>query len=143
MSACSKIRHIVRLRQMLRRWRKKASAAFCRAPSDVRALRTRGDLCGDQLQAIRGARVVPEPPHLQEALGPGRGRVRLLQHRPISHSLRRVRFRRGAPVVGPARVQYFGSVHPFRGPPKVLPCGLPEPFGLLARISAPPAWAHP
>ena len=57
-----------------------------------RALRTRGDLCGDQLQAIRGARVVPEPPHLQEALGPGRGRVRLLQHRPISHSLRRVRF---------------------------------------------------
>ncbi|PSS31270.1 Auxin-responsive protein [Actinidia chinensis var. chinensis] len=35
MSACSKIRHIVRLRQMLRRWRKKASAAFCRAPSDV------------------------------------------------------------------------------------------------------------
>ncbi|XP_057502087.1 protein SMALL AUXIN UP-REGULATED RNA 12-like [Actinidia eriantha] len=32
MSACSKIRHIVRLRQMLRRWRKKAAL---RIPSDV------------------------------------------------------------------------------------------------------------
>ncbi|KAH6780188.1 SAUR-like auxin-responsive protein family [Perilla frutescens var. hirtella] len=37
MSACSKIRHIVRLRQMLRRWRKKASMAARRAPSDVPA----------------------------------------------------------------------------------------------------------
>ncbi|XP_057502075.1 protein SMALL AUXIN UP-REGULATED RNA 12-like [Actinidia eriantha] len=34
MSACSKIRHIVRLRQMLRRWRKKAAL---RIPSDVPA----------------------------------------------------------------------------------------------------------
>ncbi|KAJ4821810.1 hypothetical protein Tsubulata_034227 [Turnera subulata] len=39
---CSKIRHIVRLRQMLRRWRNKArmsslSAAASRAPSDVPA----------------------------------------------------------------------------------------------------------
>ncbi|OIT36773.1 PREDICTED: indole-3-acetic acid-induced protein ARG7-like [Nicotiana attenuata] len=33
MSACSKIRYIVRLRQMLRRWRKKAAAR--RVPSDV------------------------------------------------------------------------------------------------------------
>ncbi|PSS17161.1 Auxin-responsive protein [Actinidia chinensis var. chinensis] len=32
MSACSKIRHIVRLRQMIRRWRKKA---VLRIPSDV------------------------------------------------------------------------------------------------------------
>ncbi|KAI3460382.1 hypothetical protein Pfo_017045 [Paulownia fortunei] len=37
MSACSKIRHIVRLRQMLRRWRKKASITARRAPSDVPA----------------------------------------------------------------------------------------------------------
>ncbi|XP_047328962.1 auxin-responsive protein SAUR50-like [Impatiens glandulifera] len=38
MSACSKIRHIVRLRQMLRRWRKKAAlASRCRLPSDVPA----------------------------------------------------------------------------------------------------------
>lgn len=37
MSACSKIRHIVRLRQMLRRWRKKAATAARRAPSDVPA----------------------------------------------------------------------------------------------------------
>ncbi|XP_009595511.1 auxin-induced protein 10A5-like [Nicotiana tomentosiformis] len=36
MSACSKIRHIVRLRQMLQRWRKKAaSAARRRVPTDV------------------------------------------------------------------------------------------------------------
>nr|GMC47859.1 auxin-induced protein 6B-like [Ipomoea batatas]GMC50344.1 auxin-induced protein 6B-like [Ipomoea batatas] len=33
MSACSKIRHIVRLRQMLRRWRKKAARG--RVPADV------------------------------------------------------------------------------------------------------------
>ncbi|KAL6995814.1 hypothetical protein U1Q18_005949 [Sarracenia purpurea var. burkii] len=37
MSACSKIRHIVRLRQMLRRWRKKAAVATRRIPSDVPA----------------------------------------------------------------------------------------------------------
>ncbi|KAL2538271.1 SAUR-like auxin-responsive protein family [Forsythia ovata] len=37
MSACSKIRHIVRLRQMLKRWRKKAAAASRRTPSDVPA----------------------------------------------------------------------------------------------------------
>ncbi|KAE9458631.1 hypothetical protein C3L33_09469, partial [Rhododendron williamsianum] len=40
MSACSKIRHIVRLRQMLRRWRKRAamgSAARRSIPSDVPA----------------------------------------------------------------------------------------------------------
>ncbi|KAL8030693.1 hypothetical protein ABFX02_14G302100 [Erythranthe guttata] len=37
MSACSKIRHIVRLRQMLRRWRKKASMGARRLPSDVPA----------------------------------------------------------------------------------------------------------
>ncbi|CAA2963809.1 auxin-induced protein 6B-like [Olea europaea var. sylvestris] len=38
MSACNKIRHIVRLRQMLRRWRKKAAAATSRCiPSDVPA----------------------------------------------------------------------------------------------------------
>ncbi|KAG8389893.1 hypothetical protein BUALT_Bualt01G0026300 [Buddleja alternifolia] len=35
MSGCSKIRHIVRLRQMLRRWRKNASMAARRTPSDV------------------------------------------------------------------------------------------------------------
>lgn len=36
MSACSKIRYIVRLRQMLRRWRKKAAmTARGRVPSDV------------------------------------------------------------------------------------------------------------
>ncbi|KAK4374315.1 hypothetical protein RND71_004992 [Anisodus tanguticus] len=36
MSACSKIRHIVRLRQMLQRWRKKASTtARGRVPTDV------------------------------------------------------------------------------------------------------------
>lgn len=32
---CSKIRHIVRLRQMLRRWRNKARMSANRAPSDV------------------------------------------------------------------------------------------------------------
>ncbi|KAL2522344.1 SAUR-like auxin-responsive protein family [Forsythia ovata] len=38
MSACSKIRHIVRIRQMLRRWRKKAAASTARRiPSDVPA----------------------------------------------------------------------------------------------------------
>ncbi|KAK2971471.1 hypothetical protein RJ640_020877 [Escallonia rubra] len=37
MSACSKIRHIVRLRQMLQRWRKKAAMASRRIPSDVPA----------------------------------------------------------------------------------------------------------
>ncbi|KAK4434603.1 hypothetical protein Salat_0623100 [Sesamum alatum] len=37
MSACSKIRHIVRLRQLLRRWRKKASMAARLTPSDVPA----------------------------------------------------------------------------------------------------------
>ncbi|GFP95287.1 auxin-induced protein 6b [Phtheirospermum japonicum] len=37
MSGCSKIRHIVRIRQMLRRWRKKAATAALRAPSDVPA----------------------------------------------------------------------------------------------------------
>ncbi|KAL1533304.1 auxin-responsive protein SAUR50-like [Salvia divinorum] len=37
MSACSKIRHIVRIRQMLRRWRKKAAMAARRPPSDVPA----------------------------------------------------------------------------------------------------------
>ncbi|KAL3845306.1 hypothetical protein ACJIZ3_002709 [Penstemon smallii] len=37
MSACSKIRHIVQLRQMLRRWRKKAATAPKRGPSDVPA----------------------------------------------------------------------------------------------------------
>ncbi|KAL3840238.1 hypothetical protein ACJIZ3_024829 [Penstemon smallii] len=37
MSACSKIRHIVRLRQMLRRWRKKAATAARLTPSDVPA----------------------------------------------------------------------------------------------------------
>ncbi|KAL1561081.1 auxin-induced protein 6B-like [Salvia divinorum] len=35
MSGCSKIRNIVRLRQMLRRWRKKAAVAASPAPSDV------------------------------------------------------------------------------------------------------------
>ncbi|XP_027368189.1 auxin-induced protein 6B-like [Abrus precatorius] len=34
---CSKIRHIVRLRQMLRRWRNKARMSANRAPSDVPA----------------------------------------------------------------------------------------------------------
>ncbi|XP_060194652.1 protein SMALL AUXIN UP-REGULATED RNA 12 [Lycium barbarum] len=37
MSACSKIRYIVRLRQMLRRWRKKAAMTARRVPSDVPA----------------------------------------------------------------------------------------------------------
>ncbi|PSR99605.1 Auxin-responsive protein [Actinidia chinensis var. chinensis] len=37
MSACSKILHIVKLRQMLRRWRKKAASARRRSPSDVPA----------------------------------------------------------------------------------------------------------
>ena len=37
MSACSKIRHIVRLRQILRRWRSKAAVASHRIPSDVPA----------------------------------------------------------------------------------------------------------
>lgn len=38
MSGCSKIRHIVQLRQMLRRWRKKASmTTHKRIPSDVPA----------------------------------------------------------------------------------------------------------
>lgn len=37
MSACSKIRHIVKLRQMLRRWRKKAAMSSSRIPSDVPA----------------------------------------------------------------------------------------------------------
>ncbi|GMH03251.1 hypothetical protein Nepgr_005090 [Nepenthes gracilis] len=34
---CSKIRHIVRLRQMLRRWRNKAAMSSGRVPSDVPA----------------------------------------------------------------------------------------------------------
>ncbi|KAK7280726.1 hypothetical protein RJT34_25793 [Clitoria ternatea] len=34
---CSKIRHIVRLRQMLRRWRNKARMSATRPPSDVPA----------------------------------------------------------------------------------------------------------
>ncbi|GAY34911.1 hypothetical protein WN944_008820 [Citrus x changshan-huyou] len=34
---CSKIRHIVRLRQMLRRWRNKARMSAARIPSDVPA----------------------------------------------------------------------------------------------------------
>ncbi|XP_073275490.1 auxin-induced protein 15A-like [Primulina huaijiensis] len=37
MSGCGKIRYIVRLRQMLLRWRKKAAMAAKRAPSDVPA----------------------------------------------------------------------------------------------------------
>ncbi|KAL2512934.1 SAUR-like auxin-responsive protein family [Abeliophyllum distichum] len=37
MSACSKIRHIVRLRHMLKRWRQKAAASSRRTPSDVPA----------------------------------------------------------------------------------------------------------
>lgn len=37
MSACSKIRHIVRIRHMLRRWRKKAAMAANAAPCDVPA----------------------------------------------------------------------------------------------------------
>ncbi|KAL2318842.1 hypothetical protein Fmac_032718 [Flemingia macrophylla] len=36
-SKCSQIRHIVRLRQMLRRWRSKARMSATRAPSDVPA----------------------------------------------------------------------------------------------------------
>ncbi|XP_061353623.1 auxin-induced protein 6B-like [Gastrolobium bilobum] len=36
-SKCSKIRHIVRLRQMLRRWRNKARMSANRTPSDVPA----------------------------------------------------------------------------------------------------------
>ncbi|XP_031258115.1 auxin-responsive protein SAUR71-like [Pistacia vera] len=37
MSNCNKIRHIVRIRQMLKHWRKKARVAASRAPSDVPA----------------------------------------------------------------------------------------------------------
>ncbi|XP_028113320.1 auxin-responsive protein SAUR50-like [Camellia sinensis] len=37
MSPCGKIQHIVRLRQMLRRWRKKAAVSSRRIPSDVPA----------------------------------------------------------------------------------------------------------
>ncbi|KAH6763798.1 SAUR-like auxin-responsive protein family [Perilla frutescens var. hirtella] len=37
MSPCSKIRHIVRIRQMLRGWRKKAAVAARKAPRDVPA----------------------------------------------------------------------------------------------------------
>ncbi|XP_059636897.1 protein SMALL AUXIN UP-REGULATED RNA 12-like [Cornus florida] len=37
MSACGKIRYIVRLRQMLRRWRNKAAKVARRLPSDVPA----------------------------------------------------------------------------------------------------------
>ncbi|GAA0149538.1 hypothetical protein LIER_08688 [Lithospermum erythrorhizon] len=37
MSACSKITYIVRLRQMLRRWRNKAAMTAGRTPSDVPA----------------------------------------------------------------------------------------------------------
>ncbi|GMN35739.1 hypothetical protein TIFTF001_005490 [Ficus carica] len=36
-SKCSKIRHIVRMRQMLRRWRNKARVSANRIPSDVPA----------------------------------------------------------------------------------------------------------
>lgn len=35
MSGCSKIRHIVKLRQLIRRWRKKAALTSRRIPSDV------------------------------------------------------------------------------------------------------------
>ncbi|KAJ6306363.1 hypothetical protein OIU78_021640, partial [Salix suchowensis] len=63
---CAKIRHIVRLRQMLRHWRNKARMSANRIPSDVPS-RTRGSLCRDYLQEICGASDVPEPPDLQEA----------------------------------------------------------------------------
>ncbi|KAJ4716666.1 Auxin-responsive protein [Melia azedarach] len=37
MSKCNRIRHIVRIRQMLRQWRRKARITASRAPSDVPA----------------------------------------------------------------------------------------------------------
>ncbi|GFY95708.1 SAUR-like auxin-responsive protein family [Actinidia rufa] len=60
---------------------------------------TRGGVCGVQLSEIRGARDIPEPPRLQEVLGPSGGRVRLHQHWTISNPLRRVRLRRNPPVL--------------------------------------------
>lgn len=70
-----------------------------------RARRLRGGLRGHQLQALRGARDVPEPPRLQEAPGPGRGRVRLRQPRPTRNSMRRVALRGGPPVHLAVRVR--------------------------------------
>ncbi|XAR64180.1 hypothetical protein NMG60_11024426 [Bertholletia excelsa] len=60
MSACSKIRHIVRLRQMLRQWRKKAAEGRRRIPPTSPSATWRS--ASAQSQEIRCARNVPEPP---------------------------------------------------------------------------------
>lgn len=54
-----------------------------------------------ELQAVRGPDHVPEPPFIQEVIGPGRGRVWVHKHRPISHPLRRVTFSRHSNLLGP------------------------------------------
>ncbi|TKY75234.1 indole-3-acetic acid-induced protein ARG7 [Spatholobus suberectus] len=124
----SRIRHIVRLRQVLRRWRSKARMSAHRIPSDVPA-GTRGGVRGQQLQEICGARHVPEPPRLQKATGPGRGRVRILQPRSSRHPLRRSALRTTAPLHFTLR---FCPHQPLRR----LPRGSQKQPRLLPRISA-------
>lgn len=84
---------------------------------------TRGGVRGEQLQEIRGAGDVPEPPGLQEASGAGRGGVRLRQQpRPFGDPLRRVALRGGSPPHLPIRL--VGKLVPVpqsRGLPTLLP----------------------
>nr|CAD1820609.1 unnamed protein product [Ananas comosus var. bracteatus] len=63
MGKCSRIRHIVWLRQMLRRWRRRAAAA---AAADVPAGTWR---CGWAAgEAVRGAGGAPQPPAFRQLL---------------------------------------------------------------------------
>lgn len=74
----------------------------------------------------RGARDVPEPPHLQAAVGSGRGRVRVHQLRPLGPTLRRVCLRRDPPSRLPIRIWWLGPVPRSRGFSEMLPRGSKE-----------------
>nr|VDD23177.1 unnamed protein product [Brassica oleracea] len=85
---CSKIRHIVRLRQLLRRWRDQARmSSFSRSvPSDV-PVRTRCCLRGDQSQKICRACNVSEPSCPKESSGSSGERVRFCEPRSVGFPL--------------------------------------------------------
>ncbi|KAL5778176.1 hypothetical protein ACOSP7_011102 [Xanthoceras sorbifolium] len=91
-----------------------------------RPCRTRSGVRRQQLQEVRGAGDVPEPPSLQEAARPGRGRVRLHQPGPTFDPLRRVRLRRDSTVHFPVRVRPLVPVRQPRRFPEVLPRGCQE-----------------
>lgn len=88
--------------------------------------RTRGGVRGQELQEIRGAGDVPEPPRIQESSSPSRRGIRVHPPWPACHSLRRIALRGSSPLHFPIGL---GQLHPLsqsRGLSEILPRRHPE-----------------